>query len=533
MEMAHFDEMTCMQYLDGQLDRSRAAELAAHAEDCAECRRLLKAIEGEASLLHAALTEEDEPVPARLLSLPSREVTPWAWITAFAFACLGLYTLWTGVVEPWLNTLSQAGFGQGNLLAMLFFNGVFWKGWSDMLNLVQLIATVTLGVLGITLLVRGGKRWTTVAMVMGALLGMLALPPAASAAEIVRSKESYTLADGKTLDNDLILMCGSARIDGTLNGDLIAFGNSITINGHVTGDVISFSERLAINGTVDGNVRAFTSSFNLKGQVAKNVLTFVSMFDADPKAQIGGGVIIFVSRATFDGRINRDILGFGEHLELNGFVGGNAQLQGGRLNIGPDAEVKGKVKFRGRQKPEVDEKAKLSGPPEFELLKKRGPDFGSARFYLWKAIWWAAAFLFGLVVALVAPGFFRDTVRTGNNYLGSLGAGLVALILTPVVALIVCITVVGIPLGIALVLLWLLTMYMAQIFLGAWLGTKMMGEATGTGALLGRLAAGLLLIHVVVNIPYVGGWARFVVLLLGMGAIALTVVRKSQPQIAA
>ena len=30
--MAHFDEMTGMQYLDGQLDRARSADVAAHLE---------------------------------------------------------------------------------------------------------------------------------------------------------------------------------------------------------------------------------------------------------------------------------------------------------------------------------------------------------------------------------------------------------------------------------------------------------------------------------------------------------------------
>ena len=125
--MAHFDEMTCMQYLDGQLDRARAAELAAHLDACPECRRLLGALEHESSWLRDALGEEDEAVPARLLALPSRERLSWAWIGALSFACAGAYYAWTGLIEPWQEQFSQAGFGENNLLAILFFGGVFWK----------------------------------------------------------------------------------------------------------------------------------------------------------------------------------------------------------------------------------------------------------------------------------------------------------------------------------------------------------------------------------------------------------------------
>jgi cytoskeletal protein CcmA (bactofilin family) len=430
-----------------------------------------------------------------------------------------------------MSTLSQAGFGQGNLLAMLFFGGVFWKGWGDMFNLLQLLAMVTLGSLGVVLLIRSGKRWTTMAMVMSAMAGLLVLPPAAAAAEVSKGKQSYTLAEGETLNNDLIVMTGTARIEGTLNGDLIVFGRSVTIDGHVTGDVIGFAQRLTINGKVDGDIRVITGTFGLKGQVGKNVTAFVSTIELDSKAEIGGSLTLFAEQAGLEGKIGRDILAFGETFDLNGLVGGNVLMQGVRLNIGSRAEIPGKIKFRGRNKPEVADGAKLSGTPEFEELKRRrGRNYGSLKFYMWEAVWWGASFLFGLVLALVAPKFFREAVRSGDRYGPSLGAGLVALILTPVLACIACFTLVGIPLAIAAVLLWAIAMYGAQVFLGTWLGNKLMGEPAGTGATLGRMAIGLLAIHVVVNLPYIGGWARLVVILLGMGAMTLAIYKRMQAE---
>ena len=36
----HYDEITCLQYLEGLLDRPTARELSAHTDQCTDCREL-------------------------------------------------------------------------------------------------------------------------------------------------------------------------------------------------------------------------------------------------------------------------------------------------------------------------------------------------------------------------------------------------------------------------------------------------------------------------------------------------------------
>jgi hypothetical protein len=66
--MIHFDEMACLLYLEGQLEPGRAREMTVHIKDCAACRTLLHALDRESHLLTAALTEDNESMPTRLLS---------------------------------------------------------------------------------------------------------------------------------------------------------------------------------------------------------------------------------------------------------------------------------------------------------------------------------------------------------------------------------------------------------------------------------------------------------------------------------
>src|SRR5258708_15966274 len=68
----HLDEMTCLLYIERQLDRTRAQEVSAHTQECAACRTLLRALERESRLLTRAMLEEEEALPARLAQFQER-----------------------------------------------------------------------------------------------------------------------------------------------------------------------------------------------------------------------------------------------------------------------------------------------------------------------------------------------------------------------------------------------------------------------------------------------------------------------------
>src|SRR5271156_3468592 len=195
--MSHFDEMTALLYLEGQLDADHAEGVRTHAAGCAECRGLLRALQIESVWLRESLEADDESVPARLGQVPEHGGAPWGWITALGLSAGGAYTAWSGFIEPWQARASQAGFTSGNLLTMLFFSGAFWKGWDAMRSLIEFLA---------------------MAVVMGALALMLALPPAAGAAELKRGDPNYTLPAGEVIHTDLIVSAGSTPIDGGVGG---------------------------------------------------------------------------------------------------------------------------------------------------------------------------------------------------------------------------------------------------------------------------------------------------------------------------
>ncbi|HKV05320.1 MAG TPA: hypothetical protein VJO53_09465 [Candidatus Acidoferrales bacterium] len=527
----HFDEMTGLLFLEGQLDAGRASEVSAHVASCAACGELLRALESEGVWLREALQTEDEPVPAHMISAPERGMAHWGWIAAFGLGVGGAYTLWSGFVQPWLAQAGQAGFTQGNnLLTDLFLGGAFWKGWDAMRSLMEFLAVATLGTLAIWLLRRRWHRFTAIAFVMGAVAGALAIPPSA-AADMMHGNPSYTLPAGQEVKSDLFVAADHARIDGDVDGDLIVFSNNVTVDGHIKGDIIACSQELRVNGPVDGNIRAFAQSLMLNSTVGRNVMAWVQEVDLDHKAQVGGSMTLGVTVLVLDGKVAGDLLALAHSVEINGSLGRDVTIRGDLLTIGPTAEIAGQTKYTGTHQPDVSPSAKLGSPIQI-TVPKRGPDYSRLTYYWHRVLFWGASFLFGLLVLLLAPGFFFDASQAAKRVGPSLGFGALFLFATPIAALIACVTIVGLGVGVSAMLCYLIAVYAAQIFVGAWLGETLLGAGVGVGAAIGRLALGLAILRALRMLPFVGFWIAAIVVIWGLGALVLTIHKRMRPQIA-
>jgi cytoskeletal protein CcmA (bactofilin family) len=527
--MIHFDEMTCLLYLEGELAPERAVGLESHVKECAACGAMLHALRGESLLLIASLREADEALPARLAVRQESSVARWAWLLGFGLAGAAAYMVWTGLIVPWQESASQSGMGVGSLLTMLFFSGALWKGWSSMMDTVQAAVLVTLGVGALALLRGRWRRHTTFAAVLAALALLVAMPQPAAAAEIHHAA-TYDLPQGQEVHDDLIVTGNSIHIDGTVDGDVIAVGGTITVNGHVTGDVIAFAQFLRIGGIVDGNIRGFVNTLTLDGSVAKNMSIFAQTSELDSGSKIGGSLISFAQECALDGKLGGSILAFETQTDIEGIVGGPVQIYGKQLSIASAAQLNGPVKFTGDQAPDVAQGARLASPVQFvqaERHQKQREAVG--RSFVREVMRYGAAVLIGLLLMLVLPGLYLDGVRSARRFGLAMGVGSLSLISFFVLVILgLVLLFAGVSAGLAIALAYMPMMYLAQIFVGAWLGEMILGDKAGIGAQLGRLALGLLILHAVMQVPFLGVLALIIVMAWGVGALLLAVYQRSR-----
>jgi cytoskeletal protein CcmA (bactofilin family) len=527
----HLDEMTGMLYVEGQLDRQRGQQVSAHAQDCPSCRTLLRALERESRLLTRSMLEEDEPLPSRLAAFQqtARSSMQWIWGAVVGLAATGAYALYTGYVEPMQQRFEQAGFGGSSVLNLMIFQGAFWKGWQSMVTLLEVLALLTIAGSAVVFLRRRLRgRGSVFAMMVAGICAAASMPSPAMATEFRNQGDTIEVGKDETIKGDLFAHGHHVKIEGTVDGDVYVFCQGADIEGHVTGDVIAVAQMLRVTGKVDGNIRSFTNTTLVSGNVARNVLSFGETVNIDPTGKVGGSVTTFLNTLTIDGAVGRDLLAFGSEATIAGNIGGGIQAQGDHLRFNSGAQVNGPVKFKGEHPPEVSSGAKLAVPVVF-TQEEHHSRYRDSGFYVWKVFWIAALILFGLVLFVLLPNFARATVDSAERYGASFGLGVLVLFGVPVAALIACITVVGLLIGISTFILWVAAMWFAQIVVGTIVGQWLMGHTRETWQLIGRMAVGVILVRVVEMLPYLGGWVKFAVLLWGMGAISLAIYRHFTP----
>ncbi len=371
----HLDEMTGMLYVEGQLDRSRAQQVSAHAQDCPSCRTLLRALERESRLLTRAMLEEDEPFPSRLAAFQqsAQKSMQWIWGAVFGLAATGLYALYTGYVEPMQQRFEQAGFGGSSVLNLMIFQGAFWKGWQSMLTLLEVSALLTIAASGVVFLRRRMRRGTAFAMLVVGLCAAASMSSPVMATEFRSQGDTIEVEKNEIIKGDFFGHGHHVKIEGTVDGDVYVFCQGADIEGHVTGDVIAFAQMLRVTGKVDGNIRSFTNTTLLSGNVTKNLLSFAEIVTVDPAGKVGGSITTFVNTLTIDGSVGRDILAFVNETAIAGKIGGGIQAQGNTLKFNSGAQVDGPVKFKGSKPPEVSSGAKLAIPVVFTQEEHHKP----------------------------------------------------------------------------------------------------------------------------------------------------------------
>ena len=269
----------------------------------------------------------------------------------------------------------------------------------------------------------------------------------------------------------------------------------------------------------------------LQGTVSKNVTAFANSVDLISKASVGGGMIVLAAEADLDGKMQRDLLGMIGRTDLEGLIGGQAWIHGGSLTVASSAEIRGPATFEGPQQPVVEAGAKLASPIRTEITQEvRRNRQSTARIAIRAIFSYAAALVVGILLLVIFPGFFRTTLREAGSIGLPIGIGALALITGAFLLVLgVLLLIVGVGAGVAGVLAYAPILYVAQVFVGAWLGNKIMGETSAvTSAVIGRMAVGLLILRVAGLIPVLGALVWLAVLLWGTGAVLLGFYRMSR-----
>jgi hypothetical protein len=227
-----------------------------------------------------------------------------------------------------------------------------------------------------------------------------------------------------------------------------------------------------------------------------------------------GDVVIFDGPVNIEGSVGGDVIAFNGRVTVTGTVRGDVVSFNGRVTVEDGAQVTGDV--RSRPEAQIDSGADIVGNVGGIDFERVDDAFAAARFGVWFAFSISALILVLLFVWLFPRGA-DATVLAGRSRTGAaVGWGLLLFFGLPIISILLLVTLVGIPLGIALLLaiapIYALAYTVAAYFLGR---TIIRPPRSRFLAAL----VGIIVVRILALIPFVGGLTWFAATVFGLGLL--------------
>ncbi len=381
---------------------------------------------------------------------------------------------------------------------------------------------------------KDGRQRSAVASLLASLVLLVAVPVLAFEA---RSGGTVSIDRQEMVDGDLYAAGRTVAVHGSITGDLWAACRAATIDGVVAGSIMAAGETVDISGDVGHTVRAAGRTVIVGGDVEGDVLALGGEVNLTSRAQVMGDFLVGAGSASIDGVVEGDLTGGGGEVGIAGEVGGDVHLEVDQLTLSPTAIIQGDLTYTSVEEADIQPGAQIAGIVTQNLPEVKGERARPFPLALLsgaggKVIGFLMALLAGLIIILLVPRRLTAMAESIRIRPGpSVGWGAIILLLTPIAAVIVCMTVVGIPVGLIALVLYAISIYLSQIpvslLVGRWIVRRGRG-AESRVVIFGAFALGLIILRLLRLIPKVGWLIGLAVVLFGLGAIVVTARRPTE-----
>ncbi len=329
------------------------------------------------------------------------------------------------------------------------------------------------------------------------------------------SKKSVLIQEDEVINEDLFALGERITINGKVNGDLFFLAREISINGEVSGDVIGMAQIVTINGVLLDDFRGGGQFLNINGKIQKSATLIGQLININQSSSIQGDLIVGGNEIKIDGLICGEVQAGGDRISLAGEIGKSVNLDSREILIYQTSTIRGDLKYRA-EKSEIIEGAKIQGKVE-KLPYKGKPKkskYLSWRFYFWKLVFMVAGIIVGFIFIKLFPSL-TSKIKEQTSYIWkSLGIGFAFLICVPVVSVILAMTVLGLPMSLILIAIYLIFLYLGKIIFASFIGDKILKKDSPFLSLL----IGMPIFTMLFALPFIGWLLELIALSIGLGA---------------
>ena len=347
--------------------------------------------------------------------------------------------------------------------------------------------------------------------------------PVPAGAQETSVGESLAVRGGEVREGDLYAADAEVRILGRLAGDLVAVGDMVLVDGQVDGDMFALGWTIDLLGPIGDSTRVVGDQVIANTTIDGDLLAAAYRLLILESAVIRGGVAAAAGTLEIEGTIEKDLRAVAGEIVLRGAVLGDANVTADRIDIAPGSRIDGDLDYRTRVPLTPEAAARVAGSVRYKEPSAEDDDgvVGSLIFWGWQT---GAALLAGMLAVALSRRVVQNLVSaiTRETTLGGL-LGFGAFLIVPVGAVVVMMTVVGLPIGTIAVLLFGAALYLAKLPIAVWAGEQLLARAGCRDASpYAAMAVGILALYLLFEIPWLGGLFWLAATWLGLGAMVLS-----------
>jgi len=359
-------------------------------------------------------------------------------------------------------------------------------------------------------------------------------PICQAGAMVTRSGNTVTVPSDSVIDDDMAVSGNLVRVGGRINGDLAAAGGTVVSEGSILGDLLAAGGNVTVRDTVGGSLRVVAGNAEVTSRIGRSATIFAGTILLEPGGSIVRNASLAGGEVTVLGPVGRDLTISAGQAAVGGTVGGSLTARVDRLTLLPEARVQGDLDVFGAQPPEISPEAKIIGRiryhPVSEMAHGSLPQAPSilSRIANWAGRWLLQAtglFLLSILALTLAPRGFSGVAASLRRDVGrSALYGFAEIAAVPAAALMLMLTIVGIPVALTMLALYGAVLLLAETVIadrvGAWVLHRCFrryAQAPASSYL--RLCAGSLAVALLASLPFIGGLLQCAFLLVGSGAI--------------
>ena len=323
-------------------------------------------------------------------------------------------------------------------------------------------------------------------------------------------------------DNTFIL-AKDARQTARTEGDLAALGGDAEVSRGVGGDIFAAGKNVLVTDDEElQNIAAAGANVNVHVKNARNIYAVGGDIDvqADDAAK---GVYIAGLSVTLAGTMT-DAYIAAASANISGTIAGNLTIRANNVTFDPDATVGGEITIYSRNRPSLPasidpSKITYKTPgvigrirdgalSDMTLLQKLGIALTISGI--------VASTLISLLMNAMRGSFFHERAQGIKRFFWrDMLRGLAGVIVVPVLALLLFVSVAGIPVGAVLLLIYVVALYLAPVVSGVILGRLIFPK-------MNRFASGAIItcfIRLLLLVPYLGLVVATAAYLFGLGSL--------------